>query len=100
MYIECGTVNSGAGVAAGGDVATFRSLFGVPGTLNMHVYHGYGTVTCKAPGLDPENQQEDEEASLDAEWINSTAPSANLIFMSCDQAPDQGVDTSMMALID
>ena len=27
-------------------------------------------------------------------------PSANLIFMSCDQNPDQGIDTSMMALID
>ena len=30
---EYGTVNSSTGAASGGDVATFRSLFGVPGTL-------------------------------------------------------------------
>ena len=35
--IEYGTVNSTTGVATGGDVATFRTLFGVPGTLTMHV---------------------------------------------------------------
>jgi subtilase family serine protease len=98
--IEYGTVNSGTGVATGGDVATFRTLFGVLGTLNMHVYHGYGTVTCTAPGIDPDDNEEDIEASLDAEWINATAPSANLIFMSCDQSPDEGIDTSMSALID
>jgi len=98
--IEYGTVTAGTGVATGGDVATFRTLFGVAGTLNMHVYHGYGTVTCTAPGVDPDGNGEDEEASLDAEWINATAPSANLIFMSCDQAPDNGVFTSMAALVD
>jgi subtilase family serine protease len=98
--MEYGTVNSTTGVASGGDVATFRTLFGVPGTLNMHVYHGYGTVTCNDPGIDPDGIGEDQEASLDAEWINATAPSANLIFMSCDQDPDQGIDSSMQALID
>ncbi len=97
--IEFGTVGAG-GVATGGDVATFRTLFGVPGTLNMHVYHGYGTVACNAPGIDPDNIGEDEEASLDAEWINATAPSANEIFMSCDQSPDNGIFSSMAALID
>ena len=30
---EYGTVNPSTGAATGGDVATFRSLFGVPGTL-------------------------------------------------------------------
>jgi hypothetical protein len=98
--IEYGTVNGTTGAASGGDVATFRSLFGVPGTLNMHVYHGYGTVTCNDPGIDPDASGEDEEASLDAEWMNATAPSANLIFMSCDQSPDNGIFTSMAALID
>jgi hypothetical protein len=97
--IEYGTVGAG-GVASGGDVATFRTLFGVPGTLNMHVYHGYGTVACNAPGIDPDGIGEDEEASLDAEWINATAPSANEIFMSCDQSPDNGIFSSMAALID
>ncbi|HEY1497993.1 MAG TPA: FG-GAP-like repeat-containing protein [Acidobacteriaceae bacterium] len=98
--IEYGTVDSGTGVASGGDVATFRSTFGVPGTLNMHVYHGYGSVTCNAPGIDPNGNGEDGEASLDAEWANATAPSANLIFMSCDQSPDDGIFSSMTALID
>src|SRR5580658_162157 len=98
--IEYGTVNPTTGLATGGDVATFRGLFGVPGTLNMHVYHGHGMVTCNDPGIDPDGIGEDQEASLDAEWINATAPSANLIFMSCDQDPDQGIDTSMPALID
>jgi hypothetical protein len=98
--IEYGTVNSSTGVATGGDVATFRSLFGVPGTLNMHVYHGYGTVTCSAPGIDPNQNGEEGEAALDAEWANALAPSANLIFMSCDQSSDGGITTAMMALID
>jgi subtilase family serine protease len=98
--IEYGSVNPNTGVATGGDVATFRSTFGVPGTLNMHVYHGYGSVTCSNPGIDPDGNGEDIEASLDAEWANALAPSANLIFMSCDQNQDQGITTSMMALID
>ncbi len=98
--MEYGTVSSTTGVATGGDVATFRRLFGVPGTLNMHVYHGYGKVTCNDPGIDPDGTGEDEEASLDAEWINATAPSANLIFVSCDQSPDNGIFSSMAALVD
>jgi subtilase family serine protease len=98
--IEYGTVNGSTHAATGGDVSTFRLLFGVPGTLNMHVYHGSGKVTCSDPGIDPENIGEDIEASLDAEWINTTAPSANLIFMSCDQSPDNGIFSSMAALID
>jgi hypothetical protein len=98
--IEYGTVNSSTHAATGGDVTTFRSLFGVPGTLNMHVYHGYGSVTCNDPGIDPNANGEDVEASLDAEWANATAPSANLVFMSCDDTTDNGIFTSMAALID
>jgi hypothetical protein len=98
--IEYGTVNATTHAAAGGDVATVRSLFGVPGTLNMHVYHGYGSVTCSDPGIDPSHDQEDVEASLDAEWINVTAPSANEIFMSCDDTTDNGIFSSMAALVD
>jgi len=100
--MDFGTVDETGLVTGGGDVNKFRSLFGVPGTLNMHVFHGYGTVACNAPGIDPNPKRTDEdvEASLDAEWINATAPSANEIFMSCDQDPDQGIWTSMAALID
>jgi hypothetical protein len=98
--IEYGTVTSG--VATGGDVATFRNLFGVNtlAALTMHVYHGYGTVSCNAPGIDPNGNGEDGEASLDAEWASALAPAANLIFMSCDQKVNQGIITSEMALID
>lgn len=98
--IEYGTVNSTTHVATGGDVVTFRNLFGVPGTLNMHVYHGFGSVACNDPGIDPDKISEDVEASLDAEWANATAPSANLIFMSCDQSPDNGIFSSLAALVD
>ena len=92
-----GTVNSSTGAATGGDVATFRTVFGVPGTLNMHVYHGYGTVACTDPGT---VSGDEFEASLDAEWASALAPSANLIFMSCATNSEQGVFNSMAALID
>ena len=98
--IVYGTVTAATGVATGGDVATFRKLFGVPGALNMHVYHGYGTVTCNDPGVDPNGNGEEGEAALDAEWASALAPSSNLIFMSCDQSPNQGIISSEMALID
>lgn len=93
-----GAVNGSTGAAAGGDVATFRKVFGVPGTLNMHVYHGYGTVPCNDPGITDAGSA--GEATLDAEWSNALAPSANLIFMSCDSNPDNGVDSSIAALVD
>ena len=92
-----GTVDSSTGAATGGDVATFRTVFGVPGTLNMHVYHGYGTVACTDPGT---VSGDEFEASLDAEWASALAPSANLIFMSCATNSEQGVFNSMAALID
>ena len=98
--MEYGTVDPSTGATDGGDVATFRSLFGVPGTLNMYVFHGYGADTCNDPGIDPNGIGEDFEASIDAEWINATAPSATLIFMSCDQSPDNGIYTSLQAVID
>jgi subtilase family serine protease len=98
--IEYGTVNSSTGLATGGDVATFRKLFGVPGTLKMYVYHGYGADTCTAPGIDPNGVGEEIEAALDAEWATALAPSAKLIFMSCDNVADNGIFTSMPALID
>jgi len=93
-----GTVTAGTGVATGGDVATFRRVFGVAGTLDMHVYHGYGTVTCLDPGIT--SAGDSGEATLDAEWSNALAPAANLIFMSCDDTVDNGVDSSIAALID
>jgi subtilase family serine protease len=91
-----GTVNSTTGAATGGDVALFRSTFGVGGTLNMHVYHGYGTVTCGAPGTGAAGEG---EANLDAEWANALAPSANLIFMSCANA-NGGLTQALAALVD
>jgi subtilase family serine protease len=101
--IEYGTVDPSTSLATGGDVATFRTIFGVPGTLNMLVYHGYGTnsaTTCSDPGIDPFNIGEEGEAALDAEWANALAPSATLIFMSCDDTVDNGIFTSLAALVD
>jgi subtilase family serine protease len=89
--MQYGTVNATTGAATGGDVVTFRTLFGVPGTLNMHVYHGYGTVTCNDPGI----TGSEGEATLDAEWANALAPAANLIFMSCGGGP-----STLAAIVD
>jgi hypothetical protein len=82
--------------ATGGDVSTFRNLFGVPGTLNMYVYHGYGSATCADPGI---RDGDESEATLDAEWATALAPSAKLIYMSCSET-DNGVIQSLTALID
>jgi len=98
--IEYGTVNATTGVTLGGDVALFRRLFGVAGTLNMHVYHGSAIDPCNDPGVDPNGSGEESEAALDAEWASALAPAANLVFMSCDNVQDQGILTSEMALID
>jgi hypothetical protein len=94
--IAYGTVNGTTGVATGGDVVSFRTLFKVPGTLTMKVFHGFGADTCTDPGI----IADEEEASLDAEWANATAPSATLIFMSCDENIDNGIFSSLFALVD
>ncbi len=86
-----GTVTSNK--ATGGDVSTFRSVFGVSGTLNMYVYHGYGTVTCTDPGV---VEGDETEATLDAEWASALAPNAKLVYMSCGS----GVIESLTALVD
>jgi subtilase family serine protease len=92
-----GTVNSSTGAATGGDINTFRSLFGVSGTLNMKVMHGAGSVSCSDPGV---LNGDEGEATLDAEWANALAPSAQLIYMACSPYTDNGVVSSLAALID
>jgi subtilase family serine protease len=87
-----GTVNPNTGQATGGDVATFRSLFGVPGTLNMTVQHGDVTYPCSDPGGDS------GETALDSEWSNALAPTAHLIVATCADA-DGGALNSLQALI-
>lgn len=94
--MQYGSVN-GSGQATGGDIATFRSLFGVGGTLNMKVMHGAGTVSCSAPGI---LGGDEGEATLDAEWANALAPSAQLIYMACSPFVNNGVISSLTALID
>jgi subtilase family serine protease len=94
--MEYGTVSNGQ--ASGGDVATFRTLFGVAGTLNMSVMHGAGSDTCGAPGITAAVG----EAALDAEWANAVAPNAHVIFMSCDTSgpTGDGFQDAFDALID
>ncbi len=92
-----GTVSSTTQAATGGDLVTFRKLFGVPGTLNMHVYHGYGHATCSDPGV---TASDEAQATIDAEWANATAPSANLVFMSCDDTLDVGALSSLLAVVE
>lgn len=96
--INFGTVDS-TGHASGGVVANFRKNFGVAGTLNFVVMHGAGTVTCGDPG---QVAGFETEASLDADWANALAPSAELLLMSCDNtgAAGDGLTTAEMALVD
>ena len=96
--MEYGSVNTSTGKAAGGDVVTFRTLFGVAGTLNMTVMHGAGSVTCGDPGINGAVG----EAALDAEWANALAPNSHLIFMSCDSSgpSGDGFGDALLALVD
>jgi hypothetical protein len=82
--------------ASGGDVATFRSLFGVAGTLSMEVLHGGTGAACSDPGV---VSGDETEATLDAEWANALAPAAKLLYMSCD-GNSGGVIQSLAAVID
>ena len=59
------------GNATGGNVATFRSNFGVPSSLSMKVMHGAGAVTCSDPGV---VAGVEPEAALDVEWSNGRRP--------------------------
>jgi subtilase family serine protease len=96
--IAYGTVNGTTGQATGGDIALFRGTFGVPGTLNMYVYNGYGKTTCATPPI----IGDEGEATIDAEWATAVAPNAKLIFMECasDNTLQGGIFASMTALID
>ncbi len=72
---------------------TFRSLFGVPGTLHMLVQHGSANVPCDDP------MDHSGETTLDAEWANALAPSATLIVEACSGATG-GLLADFMALAD
>ena len=88
-----GTVNSATGQATGGDVVTFRNLFGVKGTLNMTVQHGDANYPCDDPGGDS------GETALDAEWSSSLAPAAHLIVETCSPATG-GMLNDFQTLVD
>jgi subtilase family serine protease len=92
-----GTPNATTGATTGGDVATFRSVFGVAGTLNMTVLHGptAANPSCGDPGINGA----EGEAVLDSEWANAVAPNAHLIFMSCSDAGG-GFTGALTTLID
>jgi subtilase family serine protease len=89
--MQYGTVTNG--VASGGDVNTFRKLFGVKGTLHMLVQHGDANVPCSDPGGDS------GETALDAEWSNALAPNATLIVETCS-TDTGGFLATIMALVD
>jgi subtilase family serine protease len=88
-----GTVNPSTGQASGGDVNSFRTLFGVPGTLNMTVQHGDANFPCTDPGGDS------GETALDSEWSTALAPNTHLIVETCSAATG-GLLTDIQALVD
>ncbi len=93
---DYGTVTNGK--AAGGDVTTFRNLFGITTPLNLKIESGDANFPCiVASGSDS------GESALDVEWAGATAPGATLIFESCAGSSDgSGFDflTETQALVD
>ncbi len=93
---DYGTVTNGQ--AAGGDVTTFRNLFGITTPLNLTIQSGDVNFPCTvASGGDS------GESALDVEWAGTTAPGATLIFESCEGSSDgSGFDfqTEVQALVD
>ena len=91
-----GTVTNGK--AAGGDVATFRKLFGIKTPLNLLIESGSANFPCTVASGDDSG-----ESALDVEWAGATAPGATLIFESCSGNPDgTGFNflTEIQALVD
>lgn len=63
-----------------GDVATFRSAFGLSGyggTFTQQV--PTGAVTCNSPGVNAD----ETEAAIDAEWAGAAAPDATIVLAAC-----------------
>ena len=79
-----------------GDVATFRSTFGLGGYA--------GTLTEVHPGdcTPPGFIGDEGEAALDAEWAGATAPGATLLEAECKTVPPLyfGVETAMQNLVE
>ncbi len=91
-----GTVTNGK--AAGGDVATFRNLFGITTPLNLLIQSGTANVPCTVA-----SGEDSGESALDVEWAGATAPGATLIFESCAaNSDDSGSNffTETQALVD
>ncbi len=81
------------------DVKSFRSYFGVtPATPSLTVAHGSSSISCSDPGIT--STDEEGEAVLDTEWAGTAAPSAKLLFMSCQSAATDGITLSAEAVVD
>ena len=93
-----GTVSGGdaGGTATGGDVATFRKLFGITTPLNLVIQHGDANLPCSGAG-----GTDSGESALDVEWSSALAPAAMIIFNNCVTSGG-GFDflTELQALVD
>jgi subtilase family serine protease len=79
-----------------GDVATFRSAFG------LSSYSGTFSQIHPGPGcVNPGRNGEEGEAALDAEWAGAVAPDANVELASCaDTATNFGAFIAVQNLLD
>jgi subtilase family serine protease len=91
-----GTVSGGnaGGTATGGDVVTFRKLFGITTPLNLQIQHGSANFPCIGGGGD-----DSAESALDVEWSSALAPAATIIFNDCQDTSDTFL-TEVQALVD
>jgi Pro-kumamolisin, activation domain/Chitobiase/beta-hexosaminidase C-terminal domain/Bacterial Ig-like domain (group 3) len=90
-----GTVSGGdaGGTATGGDVATFRKLFGITTPLNLQIQHGDANFPCSGVG-----GTDSGESALDVEWSSAVAPAATILFNNCTDG--NGFLTEVQALVD
>jgi subtilase family serine protease len=87
-----GTVSGGK--ASGGDVTTFRNLFGIKTPLKLQIQSGDANFPCSV-----DNGSESGESALDVEWSSALAPGATIVFESCSNATG-GFLTEIQALVD
>jgi subtilase family serine protease len=76
--IEDSDLYGGTTAGTNSDWSTFRSTFGLSGYR--------ATINTVHPGnncTDPQTNQDDGEAILDAEWASAAAPSANIVIAAC-----------------
>ncbi len=91
----CSIVVVGQSDVSASDLANFRAAAGLPAkTITTVIPTGDSD-----PGFQSSNGDEGE-SDLDLEWSNAIAKNGNILFVTADQKPDNGVEDSIAWAID